>query len=199
MARRLTREEGLFVGGSAGLIVQAAVRKAQELDDPHGFIVAVLCDWGEHYLTKGFDDDWMRENGFLERRRSRSVADLLGARAADAPALLSADTTTPIQMALSTMTTHGVSQLPVFRDGACVGSVRESGLMRAVLEDPGLLERSVESVMEAPYPVVTPAADAEDVTRLLRSNPAVLVGTEGNLHGIVTRYDAVRALTRSRS
>jgi cystathionine beta-synthase len=198
MARRLTREEGLFVGGSAGLIVQAAVRKAQELDDPDGFIVAVLCDWGEHYLTKGFDDDWLRENGFLPRPHRRLVSDLLDGRAPDAPHLLSATPATSVQMALSTMTTHGVSQLPVIRDGACVGSVRESGLMRAVLEDPGLLDRTVDTAMEAPYPVVSAAADVEDVTRLLRSNPAVLVGAEGALTGIVTRYDAVRSLTQVR-
>lgn len=198
MARRLTREEGLFVGGSAGLIVEAAVRKARELDDPEAFVVAVLCDWGEHYLTKVFDDDWMRENGFLARERRRTVADLLEARSADAPALLTAQPSTPIQMALSTMTSHGVSQLPVVRDGACVGAVRESGLMRAVLEDPGLLERPVESVMEGPYPVVASGTDAEEVTRLLRNNAAVLVGEGGSLRGIVTRYDAVGALTRSR-
>ncbi len=197
MARRLTREEGLFVGGSAGLIVQAAVRKAHELDDPDAFVVAVLCDWGEHYLTKGFDDDWMRENGFLERPRRRVVSDLLSARPPEAPALLSATPSTSNQMALSTMATHGVSQLPVIRDGVCVGSVRESGLMRAVLEDPSLLERTVEGVMDPPYPVVTPATDADEVSRLLRSNAAVLVGSEGALSGIVTRYDAVRALTRS--
>ncbi len=198
MARRMTREEGLFVGGSAGLIVQAAVRKAQELDDPDAFVVAVLCDWGEHYLTKGFDDDWMRENGYLERPRRRLVSDLLEGRTPDAPALLSATPSTSVQMALSTMTTHGVSQLPVIRDGACVGSVRESGLMRAVLEDPGLLDRTVDTAMEAPYPVVSAAVDVEDVTRLLRSNAAVLVGAEGALSGIVTRYDAVRALTQVR-
>lgn len=198
MARRITREEGLFVGGSSGLIVQAAVRKAKELDDPDAFVVAVLCDWGEHYLTKGFDDDWMRENGYLERPRRRLVTDLLEGRTPDAPALLSATPSTSVQMALSTMTTHGVSQLPVIRDGACVGSVRESGLMRAVLEDPGLLDRTVDTAMEAPYPVVSAAADVEDVTRLLRSNAAVLVGAEGAISGIVTRYDAVRALTQVR-
>ena len=198
MARRLTREEGLFVGGSAGLIVQAAVRKAKELDDPDAFVVAVLCDWGEHYLTKGFDDDWMRENGYLERPRRRLVSDLLEGRAPGAPALLSATPSTSVQMALSTMTTHGVSQLPILRGGACVGSVRESGLMRAVLEDPSLLDRTVDTAMEAPYPVVSPAADAEEVNRLLRSNAAVLVGADGALTGIVTRYDAVRALTQVR-
>ncbi|MEK9502380.1 pyridoxal-phosphate dependent enzyme [Gaopeijia maritima] len=198
MARRLTREEGLFVGGSSGLIVQAAVRKAQELDDPDAFVVAVLCDWGEHYLTKAFDDDWMRENGFLERPRRRTVADLLAARAPGAPSLLSATPSTSVQMALSTMSSHGVSQLPVLREGSCVGSVRESGLMRAVLEDPALLQRPVEAVMEGPWPVVSAAADADEVSRLLRTNAAVLIGGADGFEGIVTRYDAVGALTRGR-
>ncbi|TVP56294.1 MAG: cysteine synthase family protein [Gemmatimonadales bacterium] len=63
MAHRLTREEGLFVGGSAGLIVHAALQRAREIDDPEGFVVAVLCDWGEHYLSKLFNDEWMTEHG----------------------------------------------------------------------------------------------------------------------------------------
>ncbi|MBT8405333.1 MAG: pyridoxal-phosphate dependent enzyme [Gemmatimonadetes bacterium] len=196
MARRLTREEGLFVGGSAGLIVEAAVRKAHELDDPDAFVVAVLCDWGEHYLTKCFDDDWMRENGFLERPRRRTVDELVAGRGPDAPALLTAEPATSVRMALSTMTSHSVSQLPVVRGGTCVGSVRESGLMRAVLEDPAVLERSVEAMMGAPYPVVEPSTDADEVTRLLRGNAAVLVGSGGALSGIVTRFDAVGALTQ---
>ena len=196
MARRLTREEGLFVGGSAGLIVEAAVQKARELDDPDAFIVAVLCDWGEHYLTKCFDDDWMRENGFLERPRRRSVEELVAARGPSAPSLLTAEPATPIRMALSTMSSHGVSQLPVVRGGTCVGSVRESGLMRAVLEDPTVLDHPVESIMGAPYPVVDPSTDAEEVTRLLRGNAAVLVGRDGRFEGIVTRFDAVGALSR---
>jgi cystathionine beta-synthase len=199
MSRRLTREEGLFVGGSAGLIVHAAVERARELDDPDAFVVAVLCDWGEHYLSKSFDDDWMRENGFLERRRRKSAAELVASRAGAPQGVLTVEPSTPVKMALSTITTHGVSQLPVMRDGTCVGSVRESGLMRAVLEDPEILERSVESVMEAPYPVVDGGADVDDISRLLRSNAAVLVRGNGRVDGILTRFDAVRSLTQDRT
>jgi cystathionine beta-synthase len=106
--------------------------------------------------------------------------------------------TTAVQMALSTMTTHGVSQLPVVLDGECVGSVREAELMAAVLEDPGLLDRSVEGAMDTPFPVVDALTDAEEVSRLLRQNPAVLVRRDGSLDDIVTRYDVVRDLTQSR-
>ncbi len=198
MARRLTREEGLFVGGSAGLITHAALELARELDDPDAFVVAVLCDWGEHYLSKAFDDEWMRENGFLARPARRSAGDMLAGKPGDAPALLSAAPTTPVQMALSTMTTHGVSQLPVMAEGACVGAVREAELMAAVLADPGVLDRPVEGVMEPPLPTVEGATDSEEVTRLLRRNPAVLVARGGRAEGIVTRFDVVQALTQGR-
>jgi cystathionine beta-synthase len=195
MARRITREEGLFVGGSSGLIVHAAVELAKHLDDPEAFVVAILCDWGEHYLTKQYDDEWMRENGFLERR-TRSVHDLLGAKDRALPPLISVAPSTPVRIALSTLSTHEVSQLPVILDGECVGSVSEGELMAEVLADPGLLDRPVEGVMEPPFPVVDSHVAAEDATRLMgRRTPAVLVRDDGALRGIVTRYDVIRTLT----
>jgi len=195
MARRLTREEGLFVGGSAGLIVHAAVERAKELDDPDAFVVAILCDWGERYLTKQFDDEWMRENGFLARPR-RSVRELLRRKDRGLPGLIAVQPSTPVRMALSTITTHEVSQLPVLLDGECVGSVSEGDLMAEVIADPTLLDRPVEAVMVAPFPVVDSDASAEEATRLLsRQNAAVLVRDEGRIGGIVTRYDVVRSLT----
>ncbi len=199
MARRLAREEGLFVGGSAGLLVEAAVRKAREIDDPDACVVAVLCDWGERYLTKLYDDEWMRENGFLERSRRRSAGDLLTAKGDGAGSLHAVEPTTSVQMALSTMGTHGVSQLPVLQGGDCVGSVAESELMAGVLEDPELLDRSADSVMGAPYPVVDAHADGAEVTRLLTHRaPAVLIRHDGRISGIVTRFDVVRDLTQTR-
>ncbi|MDT8342018.1 MAG: pyridoxal-phosphate dependent enzyme [Longimicrobiales bacterium] len=200
MARRLTREEGLFVGGSAGLITWAAVEEAKRLDDPGAFVVTNLCDWGERYLSKVFDDEWMRENGFLERPRTASAAEM-AARKENAPAeLLSVQPTTSVQMALSTITTHGVSQLPVLQGKECVGSVTEADLMARVLADAGVLDRAVESVMGAPFPVVEAHTGGEEVQRLLtHAAPAVLVRDGGDVKGIVTRYDVVRALTQNRA
>jgi len=195
MARRLIREEGLFVGGSSGLIVHAAVRMARELDDPDAFVVAVLCDWGEHYLSKAFDDEWMRENGFLQRAKHRSAREMLRAKEGDA-GVITVEPSTPVRVALGTITTHDIGQLPVVRDGECVGSLAEGDLMARVIARPELLDASVESVMDAPYPVVDGLVDADEVTRLLqRGNAACLVRENGALEGIVTRYDVVRALT----
>lgn len=195
MARRLTREEGLFVGGSSGLIVHAAVRAARQLDDPDAFVVAVLCDWGEHYLSKAFDEEWLRENGFLPRPKRRTVADML--RAKDGRGgVVSVTPTTTVRMALSTITAHNIGQLPVILDGGCVGSVEESRIMSGVIEDPAILDGPVEGLMGAPYPVVDAHVDADEATRLLqRGNDACLVRESGALTGIITRYDVVRTLT----
>jgi cystathionine beta-synthase len=195
MARRLTREEGLFVGGSSGLIVHAALELAARVDDPDAFVVAVLCDWGEHYLTKLYDDEWMRSNGYLLEAR-RTVGDLLAQKAAGPGSLISVAPSTPVRMALSAITTHDVSQLPIVMDGDCVGSVTEGELMGRVIEDPAVLEVSVEEVMDAPFPVVEVHLPADHLTRLLsRANPAVLVREDGEITGILTRYDVVRTLT----
>ncbi len=195
MARRLTREEGLFVGGSAGLLVHAAVDLAREVDDPDALVVTVLCDWGEHYLSKVFDDEWMRTNDFLPSRRT-SVHELVDAKGPGAPDLLSVDPHAPVRAALSLITTHDVSQLPVVLDGECVGSVSEAELMARVIEDPERLEEPVEGWMGAPFPVVDSHVDAEEVSHLLtRENAAVLVRAGGELEAILTRYDVVRNLT----
>ena len=195
MARRLTREEGLFVGGSAGMLVHAAVELAREIDDPDALVVTVLCDWGEHYLSKVFDDEWMRSNDYLPRTR-RSVHQLLDTKEREVPELLTVEPHSPIRQALSQITTHGVSQLPVVMEGECVGSVTESELMALVIENPDRLEEPVEEVMEAPFPVVDSHVDAEEVTHLLtRKNAAVLVREDGDLQGILTRFDVVQNLT----
>jgi cystathionine beta-synthase len=137
----------------------------------------------------------MRENGFLERPRRRTVDDLVRTKANGTPELISVEPATSVRMALSTISSHGVSQLPVLRDGECVGSISEERLMARVIASPDLLDRPVETLMEAPYPVVDGHVDLEEVTRLLsRANAACLVRRNGGLSGIVTRYDVVRSL-----
>jgi cystathionine beta-synthase len=195
MTRRLAREEGLFAGGSSGLIVHAAVDLANRLDDPKAVIVAMLCDWGEHYLSKLYDDEWMRSNGYLQTER-RTVGELLGRKEKGVGSLISVKPSTSVRMALSTLTTHDISQLPVILDGECVGSLSEGELMARVIEDPLTLEHSVEAVMEPPFPVVDGHLAVEQLTRFLnRGNAAVLVRGDEGIQGIVTRYDLVHLLT----
>jgi cystathionine beta-synthase len=196
MGRRLAREEGLFVGGSSGLLVHGAVAVARELDDPTALVVTMLPDWGEHYLSKMYDDAWMRENGFLERPRRSTMADVVAAKEKRVGDLLTVEPSTTIRMALSAMTAHDIGQLPVVIERECVGSLTETRLMSLVIEHPELLDKPVETVMGAPFPVLEGHVDSEEMMHVMkRGNAACLVRIDGELTGIVTRYDVVRALT----
>jgi len=195
MARRLTREEGMFAGGSAGLLVQGAIDVARELDDPDAYVVSMVCDWGERYLSKVYDDDWMRENGFLRRPVRPNVGAVLRAKDGGAGRVITVEPNTPIRLALSAINAHDIGQLPVMRNGDCVGSVTESILMSEVISDPTILDKPAESIMGPPFPSVDVRADSEEVRNLLtRENAACLVRDEGQVMGIITRYDLVKAL-----
>jgi cystathionine beta-synthase len=196
MARRLTREEGLFVGGSAGLIAHAALQIARDIDDPDACVVFLLCDTGERYLSKLYSDEWMRENRMIEPSRV-TVADMVGGKGGTAPdRLVAVEPGTPVRRALSLITEHNISQLPVVADGDCVGHVSEATLMSRAIASPTVLDEQVQDLMDAPLPVVDPHVDLAGVTHLLtRHNPAVLVRRDGVLTGIVTRYDVLKYLT----
>jgi cystathionine beta-synthase len=195
MARRLTREEGLFVGGSAGLIVHLAVQVAREADDPDGLVVCVLPDTGERYLSKLYNEEWMRENRMLEPERL-TATEMLARKADGSAHLIAVERATTVREALRLMTEHNISQLPVCEAGECVGAVPESLLMSRIIEDPAALDLTVDGIMEAPFPVIDADLPMSRIGRLLtRQCPAVLVRGNGELSGIITRYDMVRYLT----
>ncbi|NUO96062.1 MAG: pyridoxal-phosphate dependent enzyme [Gemmatimonadaceae bacterium] len=195
MARRLTREEGLFVGGSSGLIAHLALQVAREIDDPDAFVVTFLCDTGERYLSKLFNDEWMRENQLLEPDRI-TLGDLLDEKGDGAPAtLVSAAPGQLVRQALGLMRLHDVSQLPVLDEGQCVGSVTEYALTQRGLESSRFLDAVVGEVMDEPFPVVDAVQPVESVQKLLsKATPAVLVREAGTIHGIVTRSDMLAYL-----
>ncbi len=191
MARRLTREEGLFVGGSTGLIVSAALEVAREAGDPDAFVVAILCDTGERYLSKVFNDDWMRENQMLDVERVTAGA-LVAAKADGAPGLVTVQPAQTARQALNLMETYDISQLPIVDQHECVGSVNESSLMAQAIAHPVVLDQPVRDIMESPYPVVDDTLPLDQFSDLLsRETPAVLVRAAGKLSGIVTRYDVL--------
>jgi cystathionine beta-synthase len=197
MARRLTREEGLFVGGSAGLITHVAIRVARELDDPKALVVTFLCDTGERYLSKLYNDEWMRENQMLDPERG-TLGTVLGAKTTGAPAMVSVAPGSTVRQALGLMHQHDVSQLPVMDASNCVGSVSDWSLSAKSLEDVKVLDRTVSDVMDPPFPSVEAGQPVESVAKLLsKSNPAVLVRRNGTMQGIVTRSDLLQFLMRS--
>jgi len=192
MARRLTREEGLFVGGSSGCNVHVALELARRLDDPAALVVTVLCDTGERYLSKLYDDAWMRENQMLDTE-SVTVESLMGQRPGEIPPLVSVGPSASVRQALNLMSTYGISQVPVIAGDDCVGSVTEGPVIARALGDAKLLERSVGEVMQPPFPVVDAALPFERLNTLLsHETQAALVRKDGRLVGLVTRYDVLR-------
>ena len=196
MARRLTREEGLFVGGSSGLITHVALQVAREVDDPEACVVTMLCDTGERYLSKLYNDEWLREHQLLEPARV-TAALMMGMKGREVPErIVSVEPSTLVRRALEFITGQNISQLPVIAEGDCVGHVSEATLMARVVEDPRVLDHSVQELMDPPLPVVDAQVPLDAVTRLLtRQNPAILVRRDGELAGIITRFDVLRYLT----
>ena len=198
MARRLTREEGLFVGGSAGLITHVAMQLARRLDDPTACVVTFLCDTGERYLSKLYNDEWMRENQLLDAERV-TLGHLLDAKMENArggpPTLVSTAPGALVRQALGLMKLHDVSQLPVMDGDRCVGSVTEYHLTTRGLESTRFLDATVGEVMDEPFPTVPATEHVDAVTKLLsKTTPALLVQDGGRVAGIVTRTDMLQFL-----
>jgi cystathionine beta-synthase len=195
MARRLTREEGLFVGGSSGLNAFLALRVAREIDDPEALVVCMLTDTGERYLSKVYNDEWLREHRLLEPERM-TAGDMIARKEGVSPALVWVAQGATTREALGLITRHNISQLPICEGDACVGSLSESSLMARVIEDPSLLDEPVDPFMDGPFPVVDAMTPMGGIGRMLsRQSPAVLVRGDAGLIGIITRYDMVRFLT----
>ena len=198
MARRLAREEGILAGGSTGLNVVLALELAREVNDPAACIVTILCDTGERYLSKVFDDDWMQENQLLDAPRL-TVEQLLSRRQKGAPPLVSVAPAAQVRQALNLMSTWSVSQIPVVEGDQCVGGLTEGSLMTKALAQPTVLDRPVREVMDAAFPVVDAAFPTDRLAPMLtRENPATLVQKDGKLIGIVSRYDLLQQLIGTR-
>jgi len=192
VARRLTREEGLFVGGSSGLIAKVALDVARQIDDPDAYVVTFLCDTGERYLTKLYNDEWMRENQMLDADRV-TLGQLLGTKDGAAPTVVSIAPGAIVRQALNLMRLHDVSQLPVMDGNNCVGSVSDWSLSQQGLDNPKLLDATVSEIMDAPFPVVGGDQPIDGVVKLLsKANPAVLVREHGLVQGIITRSDMLQ-------
>ncbi|MDL1894619.1 pyridoxal-phosphate dependent enzyme, partial [Sphingobacteriales bacterium CHB3] len=191
MARRLTREEGLMVGGSAGTAVAGMMKMADRFKE-NDVAVVLLPDLGERYLSKIFNDDWMRENGFLrpERITARYVIESKGK---EVQGLFEIDPLTTVRKTLELMRQKDISQIPVLERGKSVGSVHDSELMAKVMARPALVDSPVSTVMEPPFPVVNIDTSIDDVVKLMKAkhNPAVLVEEEGKITGILSRYDVI--------
>ena len=198
LARRLAREEGILAGGSTGTNLYIALEVAREVNDPAALVVTILCDTGERYLSKVFNDEWMQENQMLEAPRM-TVEQLLQRRPANAPPLVSVAPSAAVRQALNLMSTWSVSQIPVIENGESLGGLIEGTLMTRALAQPALLDRPVREVMEPPFPEVDATSSTDRVGAMLtRESPAALVRKDGKVIGIVSRYDVLQQLIGTR-
>jgi cystathionine beta-synthase len=194
MGRRLTREEGLFVGGSAGTAMAGALKVAERMNEKEVMVV-LLPDTGERYLSKMYNDDWMRENRFLIPEKITVRYVLEGKKGV--PNVVSVDPVATVRRALDLIREHNISQLPVFDKGKSVGSVEESELMGAIIDNPAQFDAPVSTMMKAAFPSVhIDDAIHAAIGPLSKKAPAVLVEDDGKVVGVLTRYDVIEYMFR---
>ena len=189
-ARLLTKEEGIFSGGSTGTIVAGMLQVAAELDE-NAVVVFIVCDTGERYLTKVHSNEWLRDKGLISNR-TKTLKDIIEAkRHGKERELVSVTSSDKIKTAVELLNFRGFSQLPVIDDGQAVGSVRESQLMTMVLKNPELMNKPVSEVMEKSLLPIDDKTEISAVKNYLSDSPAVLVTEYGRIIDIVTRYDII--------
>jgi cystathionine beta-synthase len=203
-ARRVTRAEGLLVGGSAGTAVHAALEVGAELP-PGAVVVVMLPDSGRSYLSKVYNDSWMLEYGFLERPGTRArIGEVQAAKrryGLDVPELIVVPTHEKVGRAIDILEQYGISQAPVSRSedpadlSEIVGAINERGLLDRVFRDPDAIERDVAEVMGPPPPVVQSASGVEEMFEdLSRGAEAVIVADGAQPVGVLTRADLLEFL-----
>ena len=190
LSRQLGRMEGIFCGGSTGTNLAAALRVAKDLDE-NAIVVFIVCDTGEHYLTKHHSDEWLKEKRLLEPQKI-SAGLISGTKKPQAPkSLVSVSPSDTVVDALGKMDDLGLSQIPVLEEGRAVGSLRENRCLAKVVRNRELLNSPVSEVMEASFPTVDVDASSGEVTKRLQTSPAVLVEEYGRIVGIITRHDVL--------
>jgi len=199
-ARRVTREEGMLIGGSGGTAVWAALEIGKELG-PDDVVVVIVPDSGRGYLSKVYDDEWMSDYGFLSVV-GQTAGDILLRKSADLPSLVHVHLDETVRDVIATMREFEVSQVPVVRaepplrtSSEVAGSVAERELMARAFSDPAVLDRPVAEVMSPPLPSVGLGEAVDVVVGALDSATAVLVLDAGHPVGILTRTDLLAFLT----
>ena len=192
MTRRIAREEGIFAGNSAGSAM-AGVLQLKDRFHAGGLVVVIFHDHGSRYLGKMFNDDWMREKGFLEKT-GMTARDLVASGLSGE--LLAIEAAEPVETAVKMMSAHDFSQVSITRDRRLVGSLNESHLYAELIARPGVKQQPVESIMQPAFPFVDISTPVELLSTMITpENPAVLVRDfKTDKTFIITRSDVMRVL-----
>ena len=208
-ARRLAREEGILAGGSAGTTIWAALEVAKELG-PEATILTLLPDSGRSYLSKFYDDNWMLQYGFLERRTPTPTIDQVlrfkRGEEHEVPDLVTIESHAKVGQAIELMQRYSISQLPVVRDGDTdsladvVGSLQERGVLDRVFKNPDALNEDVAALMQPPLATVDVGDSLDQVfADLSGPNAAVVVAAAGRPTAILTRSALLDYLAQRRT
>ncbi len=189
-ARRLTKEEGIFCGGSTGTILHVTLEIAKDLGEDD-VVVFFVCDTGERYLSKVHNVEWLRVNQMLDKeiKTLRDISEVKKSNGNEDIVYVKSDAF--VKDALELITRKGYSNIPVMLNRKAIGCVRENKLMAKLLNNKGLLEASVKDVMEECVPVLDAKTDLSKVKEVLKENTAVLVSDFGRITDIITRYDLI--------
>jgi cystathionine beta-synthase len=192
MTRELVRLEGLYVGGSSGAAVAGALKYARATGKKENILI-LLPDAASKYLSKIFNDDWMRENGFLEDTGLGIVGDLLKHKSDE---IIVAHPTDRVRDVIARMKAHGISQLPVVEDGKLLGAVAEVDLLRYLVSGEHSLDSSVGPLAESDYATVSPRTSIENLQGLLNNARMAVVTEDSRIVGVVTKIDLIDYLAR---
>lgn len=189
--RKLAKEEGIFVGNSAGSAIKGILQLADELTEDD-IVVVLFHDHGSRYVGKMFNDDWMRDRGFLEEEKV-CAEDLIKDHAGKH--LVTVTTDNPVSQAILLMHQYKISQIPVVQDNEFVGSLTDNKLFSALLENPELKELPIRNVMEPAFPEVSGQTPIEQISKLFGSDTqAVIVSYGDGKKHIITRQDMIKAI-----
>ncbi|CAN5692342.1 cystathionine beta-synthase [soil metagenome] len=202
MARAVTRQEGILVGGSCGSAVYAALEVAREHGDDTT-IVVLLPDTGRNYLSKLYADGWMRQYGFLEAPEVTTVEQVLSAKGAELPRLITVSAHDKVRQAVDVLHASSISQAPVVHEASSdvtqfVGSIRDRELLERIFRDPDALQAEVAEVMAPPIPFVEWDQPIDTAFAQLEQAPAVLVAKAGQVLGVLTRSDLLDFIAHRR-
>jgi len=189
--RKIAKEEGIFVGNSAGSAVKGLLQLKEHFkkDD---VVVVMFHDHGSRYVGKMFNDDWMRERGFLDEEKLVAV-DLIKDRVSTP--LISIKTEELVSHAIERMRDNDISQIPVTDINGFVGSVDESELFNLYFNDKESANKPIKEVMSSPFPIVKSNASIDEISKLIhRENGAVLVDLGNGKFHIITKHDVIRAI-----
>ena len=189
--RRLALEEGIFVGNSAGAAIKGLLQIKDQFK-PDDVVVVLFHDSGSRYVGKMFNDDWMRERGFLDEEITKAE-DLIKDHA-DKP-LVIVRTEELVSHAIERLRKYKISQIPVIDTNGFVGSIDETDLFRSYVEDKDIADKPIREIMGKPYPIVKANTSIEEISKLInKDNQAVLVDLGDGRHHIITKHDIISSI-----